>query len=154
MDRYVVKARRGSKISIVEESEGNAKITVSVPGNVKLTLDQASSGSLTLEAAGNKITLDSQGITIQGTSKISMTAGQIEMKAGTVDVTTAVASFSVMVKASVVQSHLGDRAPPTRRERGTYGRRASGPAPRAHLRRQRAARPPPPRPGRSRWRSG
>ncbi|HEY8209528.1 MAG TPA: phage baseplate assembly protein V [Myxococcaceae bacterium] len=104
MDRYVVKARRGSQIAIVEESEGNAKITVSVPGNVSVTLDQASSGSLTLEAAGNKITLDNQGITIQGTQKISMTAGQMEMKAGTVDVNTSVATFSVMVKASVVQA--------------------------------------------------
>ena len=104
MDRYVVKARRGSQIAIIEESEGNAKITVSVPGNVSVKLDQASSGSLTLEAAGNKITLDSQGISIQGTSKIAMQAGSIEAKASTVDVTTPVASFSVMVKASVVQA--------------------------------------------------
>jgi uncharacterized protein involved in type VI secretion and phage assembly len=104
IDRYVVKARRGSQIAIVEESEGNAKITVSVPGNVSVTLDQSSSGSLTLEAAGNKITLDNQGITIQGTQKISMTAGQMEMKAGTVDVTSAMSSFSAVVKAAVHQA--------------------------------------------------
>ena len=104
MDRYVVKARGGSKIAVVEESEGNAKITVSVPGQVTVTLDQASSGKLTLEAAGNKITLDSQGITIQGTSKISMSAGQMEMTAGTVTVQAATASFSALVKAEIAKA--------------------------------------------------
>ncbi|HYV43394.1 MAG TPA: phage baseplate assembly protein V [Myxococcaceae bacterium] len=104
IDRYVVKARRGSQIAIIEESEGNAKITVSVPGNVSVKLDQSSSGSLTLEAAGNKIVLDSQGISIQGTQKIAMQAGQMEMKAGTIDVTAAISSFSAIVKAAVHQA--------------------------------------------------
>lgn len=104
VDRYVVKARRGSKIAIVEESEGNAKITVSVPGNVSVTLDQASTGKLVLEAAGNKITLDNQGITIQGTQKVAISAGQMEMTAGQVTVNSAMSSFSMAVKAQVVQS--------------------------------------------------
>ncbi|HVE86036.1 MAG TPA: phage baseplate assembly protein V [Myxococcales bacterium] len=104
MDRYVLKARRGSKIAVVEESEGNAKITVSVPGQVTITLDQSSSGKLTLEAAGNKITLDSQGISIQGTQKVSISAGQMEVQVGTTSFQTATATFSALVKAEIVKS--------------------------------------------------
>lgn len=104
VDRYVIKARHGSKIAIVEESEGNAKITVSVPGSVSVALDQGSGGKLVLEAAGNKVTLDNNGITLSGTQKVSISAGEIEMSAGQVTVKAAMASFSAVVKTEILKA--------------------------------------------------
>ncbi len=104
VDRYVIKARRGSRIAMVEEKDGQAKITVSTPGQVTLALDQSSGGKLTLEAAGNEVTLDTNGITLKGTQKVSISASQIEMRATQVDVKAPMASFQSMVKAETVKA--------------------------------------------------
>lgn len=104
VDRYVIKARRGSKIAIVEESEGNAKITLEVPGGVSATLSQSSGGSLKLEAAGNTVTMDTQGVSVQAASKVSVSAGQVEVTAGQVTVNAAMASFSGVVQCSTLQA--------------------------------------------------
>jgi len=104
VDRYAIKARHGSRIAIVEESEGNAKITLEVPGAVSATLSQSSGGKLTLEAAGNIITLDTQGVTVQAGSKVSVSAGQVEVSAGQVTVNAAMASFSGVVQCSTLQA--------------------------------------------------
>jgi uncharacterized protein involved in type VI secretion and phage assembly len=104
VDRYAIKARRGSRIAIVEEGEGNAKITIEVPGGVSATLSQTSGGKLTLEAAGNTITMDTQGVTVRAGSKVSVTAGQVEVSAGQVSVNAAMSSFSGIVKCDVLQA--------------------------------------------------
>jgi uncharacterized protein involved in type VI secretion and phage assembly len=104
VDRYAIKARRGSRIAIVEERDGEAKITVSTPGQVTVALDQSSGGKLTLEAAGNEVTLDTNGITLQGTQKVSISAGRIELKASQVDVKAPMASFQFTVKAELVKA--------------------------------------------------
>lgn len=105
VDRYVIKARNGSRIAIVEASEGTAQITLEVPGGVSATLKQANGGELTLEAAGNTVTLDQQGVTVRAATTVSVTASQVEVSAGQVTVNSAMSSFSGVVKCDVLQTN-------------------------------------------------
>lgn len=104
VDRYAVKGKRGSRIAMVEETEGQATITVATPGNVTITVTQANGGKVELEASGNKITIDTQGITLQSSAMVKVQASKVDVSASMVSVDAAMSSFSGMVKCDVLKA--------------------------------------------------
>lgn len=105
VDRYVIKARRGSHIAILEERDGHANLTLEVPGGVSATLSQERGGKLTVKAAGHTITLDAQGITLNAKQqKVSVSAGQVNVKASQVTVNAAQSTFSGVVKCDTLEA--------------------------------------------------
>ncbi|GHG84703.1 phage baseplate assembly protein V [Comamonas sp. JC664] len=105
VDRYVIKARNGSRIAIVEASEVTAQIKLEVPGGVSATLNQAEGGELTLEAAGNTVTLSPEGVTVRAATKVTVNASEVEVSAGQVTVNAAMSSFSGVVRCDVLQTN-------------------------------------------------
>lgn len=104
VDRWTLTGKDGSRIAIVEEQSGQAKISLSTPGNVSATLQQTSGGSLELSAANSTITIDSQGVTIRTQAKLTVQASQVQITASTIDVNAAISTFNGIVKATVVQA--------------------------------------------------
>lgn len=104
VDRYALVGKRGSRFAIVEEAEGEATITLATPGAETVTISQSSGGKITLEAAGSKVTIDTQGVSIETGSKVSLQAGQVEVSAGQVQVSAAMSTFSGIVKCDVLQA--------------------------------------------------
>ncbi|MFL5496210.1 MAG: phage baseplate assembly protein V [Gemmatimonadales bacterium] len=104
VDRWTIVGRRSSRIAIVEDKPGEATIALSTPGNVSLTLTEKAGGSIELKAGGCTIKLDSQGIQIQTGNKVVVKGSRMEVTAGQVKVTSAMADFSGVVKAMLVQS--------------------------------------------------
>jgi len=103
VDRWTITGKAGTRIAIVEESNGSPKIEFSTPGGVKGTLTDESGGSIKLEdAAGNSITIDSQGIALQAASKVKITAGQVEVSAGMVKVDAGMSKFSGVVQCDTL----------------------------------------------------
>jgi uncharacterized protein involved in type VI secretion and phage assembly len=103
VDRWTITGKAGTRIAIEEKSSGSPTIAFSTPGGVKGTLTDESGGSIKLEdAAGNSITIDSQGIALQAASKVKVTAGQVEVTAGQVKVDAAMSQFSGVVKCDVL----------------------------------------------------
>ena len=82
-----------------------AKVEISTPGGVKLTLTDESAGKTTIECAGNTITIETAGITVQASAKVKVQAAQVEVSAGMVKVDAAMSKFSGIVKCDVLQTN-------------------------------------------------
>ncbi len=105
VDRWTITGKAGTRIAIVEQSSGTAKIEFKTPNGVTGTLTDESGGSIKFEdTGGNSITIDSQGITLQAASKVKVQAGQVEVQAGMVKVDAGMSTFSGVVKCDVLQA--------------------------------------------------
>ncbi len=86
-DRWTITGKAGTRIAIVEESSGSAKIQFTTPNGVSGTLTDESGGSIKFtDTAGTSITIDTQGIALETPSKVSVQAGTVEVNAGKVSV--------------------------------------------------------------------
>jgi uncharacterized protein involved in type VI secretion and phage assembly len=101
VDRWTLTGKNGTRIAIVEQSQGQEKVEIETPSGVKATLTDANGGSIKMEAAGNTLTMDSNGVAIQAGAKFSVTAGSIEMTAGQVKVNAGLSTFTGVVSADV-----------------------------------------------------
>ncbi len=103
VDRWTITGKAGTRIAIVEESAGSAKIEFKTPNGVSGTLTDESGGSIKFEdTAGNSITIDSQGITLQSSAKVKVQASQVEVQAGMVKVDAGMSQFSGVVKCDTL----------------------------------------------------
>lgn len=103
VDRWTFVGKAGTRVAIVEEVGGEATISLTTPGNQQtLTIRETSGGEIKLEAAGNTITMNTQGVSIQAAAKVSVSAAQIEMTAGMVKVDAAMSNFSGVVKCDTL----------------------------------------------------
>ena len=103
-DRWSLVGKAGSRIAIVEATPGNATISFETANGVTGTLTDSGGGQIELKAAGNTITIDSGGVSVQATAQVSVQASQVEVKAGQVTVNAAVSNFSGMVRCDVLQA--------------------------------------------------
>ncbi len=104
IDRWSFVGKNGSRIAIVEESQGQAKIEISTPGEVSLTLKETGGGAVEIEAAQSKITIDSSGITLNTPSTVTVQASQVQVTSGQVTVNAGLSTFSGVVKCDVLQA--------------------------------------------------
>jgi hypothetical protein len=104
VDRYTITGRDGSRIAIVEETQGQATISLTTPGGQSVTVTQESGGKVTLEASGNTVTLDTQGITLETPLTVKVSASRVEVGAAQVQVDAAMSTFSGIVKCDVLQA--------------------------------------------------
>lgn len=104
VDRWSFQSKDGTRISVVEESQGSAVLRMEVPGGTSAELAQSGGGKLELRASGGTVTIDSSGVTVKTGSTISIKGTTIEMTASQVNVTAPVTSFSGIVQATSVQA--------------------------------------------------
>ena len=97
VDRWTLTGKNGTRIAIVEAGSGQEKVEIETPAGVKATLTDESGGKITLEAAGNTITMDTQGVSVQAGAKVKVSAGQVEVSAGQVTVNAGISRFSGVV---------------------------------------------------------
>jgi uncharacterized protein involved in type VI secretion and phage assembly len=102
VDRWTLTGKNGTRIAIVEEASGQEKVEIETPAGVKATLTDESGGKITLEAAGNTVTMDTQGVSVQAASKVKVSAGQVEVSAGMVKVDAGMSKFSGVVKCDTL----------------------------------------------------
>jgi uncharacterized protein involved in type VI secretion and phage assembly len=106
VDRWTFTGKNGTRVAIVEEQSGQETITLTTPGGQTARLTDASGGSIELtHAGGSSITIDTQGVSVNSTAKVSVTAAsQVEITAARVNVTAAMSSFTGIVKCDVLQA--------------------------------------------------
>jgi len=99
-----IKSKNGIVVTL-EDQSGQEKLQLETPGGCKLTL-QDGPGSVTLEDSnGNSIKLESSGITVQASAKVTVQASSVTISAGMVTVDAAMSKFSGMVKCDVLQTN-------------------------------------------------
>lgn len=102
IDRWSIVGEAGTRIAIVEASEPTISFTT--PGGVSGELRDTGGGTIEFIAAGTTIIVDSQGVSVQTPSKVSVSASQVEVTAGQVTVNAALSNFSGIVKCDVLQA--------------------------------------------------
>jgi uncharacterized protein involved in type VI secretion and phage assembly len=104
VDRWSIVGKAGTRILILEENDGEATISLTTPGGVSFKMTDAGGGKIEFKVAGNTITFDTQGVSVQTSAKVKTQASKVEITSGQVKVDSAMADFSGIVKSSVLQS--------------------------------------------------
>jgi uncharacterized protein involved in type VI secretion and phage assembly len=99
--KKVIVSRNGVKVTL-DDQDGQEKLELETPGGQKLTL-QDGPGSVTLEDSnGNSIKLESAGVTVTSSAKVTVNASTAEISAGMLTVNAGMSKFSGVVQADTV----------------------------------------------------
>lgn len=106
VDRWTIVGKAGTRIAIVEETSGQATISLTTPNEAQsLTIKETSGGAIELDAAGNTIKIDTSGVTITTGSKVSVQASTVSVSAGSVTVDAGMSKFSGVVQCDTLISN-------------------------------------------------
>ncbi|MEC5385341.1 phage baseplate assembly protein V [Uliginosibacterium sp. H3] len=102
VNRYKrIKSKNGIVITL-DDQQGQETMILETPGGQKLTLKDGP-GEVTIEDSnGNSIKLESAGITVQASAKVTVQAAKVDVSAGMVTVDAAMAKFSGVVKCEAL----------------------------------------------------
>lgn len=104
-NRYKRIQSKNGIVVTLDDQDGQEKLQLETPGGCKLTLSDGP-GSVTLEDSnGNSIKLESSGITVQASAKVTVQASSVDVTAGMVKVDAAMSKFSGMIKCDVLQTN-------------------------------------------------
>jgi uncharacterized protein involved in type VI secretion and phage assembly len=98
-----LRSRNGITVTM-EDQDGQEQLTLETPGGQKLTLKDGP-GSVKIEDSnGNSVTLETAGITVQASAKVTVQAAQVAVSAGMVQVDAGMSKFSGVVKCDVLMA--------------------------------------------------
>jgi uncharacterized protein involved in type VI secretion and phage assembly len=99
--KKVICSRNGVKITL-DDTDGQEKLTLETPGGQKVTLKDGP-GALTIEDSnGNSVKLESAGITVTASAKVTVNASTAEISAGMLTVNAGMSSFSGVVQCDTL----------------------------------------------------
>ena len=97
----VLRSRNGVKVTL-DDNDGRESFIVETPGGQKITLKDGP-GAITVEDSnGNSIKLESSGITVTSSAKVTINASTMEISAGMLTVNAGMSKFSGVVQADTV----------------------------------------------------
>lgn len=105
VDRWTITGKAGTRIAIVEAADGQAMIECTTPGGVSLRMQEEGGGRVEIECAGNTVTLDTQGVSVQTSAKVTVQASSVEVNAGMVKVDAGISRFSGVVQCDVLMAN-------------------------------------------------
>ena len=100
----VIRSKNGVKITL-EDEDGQEKFIAETPGGQKITFKDGP-GTITIEDSnGNSIKLESAGVTVNASAKVNVTASQVCISAGMVQVDAGMSKFSGVVQCDTMISN-------------------------------------------------
>jgi len=100
-NKKTIRSRNGVKVTL-DDQDGQEKLILETPGGQKVTLKDGP-GSLVLEDSnGNSVKLETAGITVTASAKVTINASQVAVSAGMVTVDAGMSKFSGVVQADTV----------------------------------------------------
>ncbi len=102
--KKVIHSRNGVKVTL-DDKDGQEKLILETPGGQKVTLKDGP-GAITIEDSnGNSIKLESSGVTITASAKVTVNASQVAVSAGLVTVDAGMSKFSGVVQCDTLISN-------------------------------------------------
>ena len=102
--KKVLCSRNGVKITL-DDNDGQETMLLETPGGQKFTLKDGP-GAVTVEDSnGNSVKLETAGITVTASAKVTINASQVAISAGMVTVDAGMSRFSGVVQADTVISN-------------------------------------------------
>ena len=99
--KKVIRSRNGVKVTL-DDQDGQESLKLETPGGQKVTLTDGPGSIELADSNGNSIKLDSGGITVSATAKVTVSASQVNVSAGMVCVDAGMSKFGGVVKADTV----------------------------------------------------
>jgi uncharacterized protein involved in type VI secretion and phage assembly len=99
--RKVLRSRNGVKITL-DDTSGQERLILETPGGQKITMKDGPGSVEVVDSNGNSIKLESAGITINASAKVTINASQVAVSAGMVTVDAGMSKFSGVVQADTV----------------------------------------------------
>jgi uncharacterized protein involved in type VI secretion and phage assembly len=103
-DLKVLRSRNGVKVTL-DDADGQEKFIVETPGGQKLTMKDGPGSVEIVDSNGNSMKLESSGITISASAKVTVTASQVAVSAGMVTVDAGMSRFSGAVQCDTLISN-------------------------------------------------
>jgi uncharacterized protein involved in type VI secretion and phage assembly len=99
--KKVICSRNGVKVTL-DDTDGQEKLTLETPGGQKVTLKDGP-GAVTIEDSnGNSVKLESSGITITASAKVTVNASTATISAGMLTVDAGMSKFSGVIKCDTL----------------------------------------------------
>jgi len=103
-NRYkVIRSKNGVKLTL-DDQQGQETFIVETPGGQRITLKDGPATVTVEDANGNTIKCDTSGVTITAAANVTVNAAKVDVAAGMVNVDTAMAKFSGIVKCETLIS--------------------------------------------------
>jgi uncharacterized protein involved in type VI secretion and phage assembly len=96
-----IRSRNGVKITL-DDHDGQEKLILETPGGQKITLKDGPGAVEIVDSNGNSVKLESAGITVTASAKVTVNATQVAVSAGMVTVDSGISKFSGVVQADTV----------------------------------------------------
>lgn len=100
-DKKVLRSRNGVKVTL-DDTSGQETMILETPGGQKMTLKDGPGSVEIKDSNGNSIKLETSGITVTASAKVTVNASQVEISAGQVTVNAGMSRFSGVVQADTV----------------------------------------------------
>ena len=102
--KKVIRSKNGVKITL-DDQDGQEQFIAETPGGQKVTLKDGP-GTVTIEDSnGNSVKLETAGITVTASAKVTVNASTVAISAGMVTVDAGLSKFSGVVQADTVISN-------------------------------------------------
>jgi uncharacterized protein involved in type VI secretion and phage assembly len=102
--KKVLRSRNGVKITL-DDNDGREQLILETPGGQKLTMKDGPGAVEIVDSNGNSIKLESSGITITASAKVTINASQVAVSAGMVTVDSGMSKFSGVVQCDTLISN-------------------------------------------------
>ena len=99
--KKVIRSRNGVKITL-DDQDGQEKLILETPGGQKITMKDGPGAVLIEDSNGNSVKLETSGITVTASAKVTVNASMVEVSAGMVKVDAGMSKFSGVVQADTV----------------------------------------------------
>jgi uncharacterized protein involved in type VI secretion and phage assembly len=102
--KKVLRSRNGVKLTM-DDNDGREQFILETPGGQKLTLKDGPGAVEIVDSNGNSIKLETSGITITASAKVTINASQVAVSAGMVTVDAGMSKFSGVVQCDTLISN-------------------------------------------------
>ena len=99
--RKVLCSRNGIKLTM-DDTDGQEKFIAETPGGQKITLKDGPGAVEIVDSNGNSVKLETSGITVTASAKVTINATLVQVSASMVTVDAAMSKFSGVVQADTV----------------------------------------------------
>jgi uncharacterized protein involved in type VI secretion and phage assembly len=103
-DLKVLRSRNGVKVTL-DDADGQEKFIVETPGGQKITMKDGPGSVEIVDSNGNSMKLESSGITITASAKVTVSASQVAVSAAMVTVDAGMSKFSGVVQCDTLISN-------------------------------------------------
>jgi uncharacterized protein involved in type VI secretion and phage assembly len=102
--KKVLRSRNGVKLTM-DDNDGREQFILETPGGQKLTMKDGPGAVEIVDSNGNSIKLETSGITITASAKVTINASQVAVSAGMVTVDAGMSKFSGVVQCDTLISN-------------------------------------------------